>query len=187
MTAELAIETKMRTTDLEIGGGPVTQLMEKLGQRVAIPLYQAHLAADDLDPEVPSISDEVLTKLHPRNASGINAFLYGRMFPGYTNGETTALYFGEAALRTTAHPLIWCVVAPFTLILVWIVLRRYGYATGTLIGVAIWRGSLGGIIDILPALTFQLAVFTMLAFFFKSEKFNGRQLWFADAEAITSA
>jgi hypothetical protein len=64
ITAELAVETQKRSTDLKMAGGIVSQLTGKLGQRIAIPLYQAHLVlAHDIDPHVPSLSDEVLTKL----------------------------------------------------------------------------------------------------------------------------
>jgi hypothetical protein len=175
MTAELAIQTKNRTTNLEVTGGAFWQLKEKLRQRIAIPLYQAHLAlADDIDQQVPSISDEVLTKLRLRNATGINGYLYQMTHPNATYGETTSLYFGEAALRTAAPPLIWCVVAPFILVLLWVALRRYGYASGALIGIAIWRGSLGGIVGIVPALAFQLALLMVLTFVFKAEQSHDR-------------
>jgi hypothetical protein len=172
MTALLAFETQQRTTNLQMVGGIVSQTIEKLGQRVAIPLYQAHLAqAYALDQQLPSIADELLTKLRLRHTIGINGYLYSINHPTTGDyGETTSLYFGEAALRTTGPPLIWCVIAPFILVLLWALLRAYGYATETLIGIAIWRGSLGGIVAIAPALTFQLAVFMLLAFTFKAKK-----------------
>src|ERR1700682_1909946 len=40
MTALLVIETQQRTTNLKMVGGVMSQTIEKLGQRVAIPLYQ---------------------------------------------------------------------------------------------------------------------------------------------------
>jgi hypothetical protein len=95
------------------------------------------------------------------------------MTPGPT-AKRPVSNFGEAALRTAAPPLIWCVVAPFVLVLVWVALRRYGYATGALIGIAIWRGSLGGIVGIVPALAFQLAILMVLTFLFKAEQAHGR-------------
>jgi hypothetical protein len=174
MIAQLAIETQRRTTDLKIAGGITSQVTEKLGQRIAMPLYQAHLAlAHDIDQHIPSISDEVLAKLRLRKGVGINGYLFALSHPT-SYGETTSLYFGEAALRTVAPALIWCIVGPFMLVLVWVALRRRGYATGTLIGIAVWRGSLGGIIGIIPALTFQFVLFMVLTFLFKAEKFNGR-------------
>jgi hypothetical protein len=175
MTAQLVVDTQKRPTSLRVGGGIIPQLVEKLGQRVAMPLYQAHLAqAHDLDQQLPSISDELLTKLRLRRAVGINGYLYAMLHDPMSYGETTSLYFGEAALRTIAPPLIWCVVAPFMLILLWALLRRFGYATATLIGIAIWRGSLGGIVAIVPALTFQLALFMLLMSLFEAEKLHGR-------------
>ena len=174
MAAEVTIETQKRTTDIKVTGGIIPQLAEKLGQRIAMPLYQAHLAlAHDISQQVPSVSDELLTKLRLRRGVGINGYLFA-LSDQTSYGETTSLYFGEAALRTTALPLIWCVVAPFILILLWALLGRYGFATGTLIGIAMWRGSLGGLVTIIPALAFQLALFVLLTLLSKMGKSYGR-------------
>ncbi|MDA9464511.1 hypothetical protein [Bradyrhizobium sp. CCBAU 53415] len=163
MVFQLGLETKERPTDLKTQGGLSAQIAGKLGQRIAIPLFQAEYAgAHSLDPHMPSLVEETLSKLRLRSGTSSNGYLYAKSHGGATYGETTSLFSGEALLRTTSHPLIWSVVAPFLLILVWIGLRAIGYDAGVLIGVAIWRGSLGGVIGILPSLAIQLGLFVVL-------------------------
>lgn len=151
-------DTMQRTTNLHVANkSAVEQTGEKIAQRLAIPLFQAHQAdASRLEPDVPSISDEILSKPRLRDSYGINQYLFAKTHDGL--GEDTSLFFGEAALRSSSFPLIWIVVAPWILVLIWLGLRNVGVETSTLIAVAIWRASLGGLISILPALAIQLVL-----------------------------
>jgi len=167
----IGIATQERATNMQLGSeGTFVQIASKLGQRIAIPLYQAGLAqAVRLDPNIPTVTDEVLAKLRLRKALSINGYLYATTHHGTALGETTSLYYGEAALRTDAPHIVWMVVAPWLLIVVWLVLRKFGYEAGTLIGIAIWRGSLGGLINIAPALAIQVVAYVALCALQKKE------------------
>jgi hypothetical protein len=135
----------------------------KLGQRVAIPLFQAHLArAYDFDPRMPTLADDLLTKLRLRRALDFNSYLFAATHEGISLGEVTSLYFGEAAVRTTSDPIVWSVAAPLLLVLIWVVLRKLEVDASLLIGLAIWRGSLGGLIGVMPALAIQLGLYVAL-------------------------
>jgi hypothetical protein len=171
---QLSIETRERPTDLKIAGGFGKQIAERLGQRIAIPLFQAHFAErHELDPGIPTLADELLTKLRLRTATSANGFLYAKSHGGVSFGETTSLYFGEAVLRTTSIPIIWSVVAPWLLILLWTALRGVGYETGALVGIAIWRGSLGGAVSILPSLSIQIALLILICKYLGKPQIEG--------------
>jgi len=167
----IGIATQERATNMQLASeGTVAQIASQLGQRVAIPLYQAGLAqAVRLDPNIPTVTDELLAKLRLRKALSINGYLYAMTHPDATFGETTSLYYGEAALRTDSPHIVWMVVAPWLLIAVWLVLRKFGYEAGTLIGISIWRGSLGGLINIVPALAIQVIAYVALCALRKKE------------------
>jgi hypothetical protein len=158
---QLAIDTKGRPSNL--AGGRSAEFAAKLGQRVAIPLFQAHLArAYDFDPRMPTLADDLLTKLRLRRALDFNSYLFAATHEGVALGEVTSLYFGEAAVRTTSDPIVWSVAAPLLLVLIWVVLRKLEVDASLLIGLAIWRGSLGGLIGVMPALAIQLGLYVAL-------------------------
>jgi hypothetical protein len=54
------------------------------------------------------------------------------------------------------------VAAPLLLVLIWVVLRKLEVDASLLIGLAIWRGSLGGLIGVMPALAIQLGLYVAL-------------------------
>ncbi|MEO8441521.1 MAG: hypothetical protein ABI547_03485, partial [Betaproteobacteria bacterium] len=54
------------------------------------------------------------------------------------------------------NPLVWTTLAPLVLIWSWLMLRRRGFDAGVLFGIALWRGSLGGLATVFPALILQL-------------------------------
>ena len=165
---QLAIETKGRSSNL--AGGGSAEIAAKLGQRVAIPLFQAHLArAYDFDPRMPTVADDVLTKLRIRRALDFNSYLFAVTHEGVALGEVTSLYFGEAAVRTTSDPIVWSVASPFLLVLIWVALRNLEVDASLLIGLAIWRGSLGGLIGVMPALLIQLGLYVALCRFLGRE------------------
>lgn len=158
---QLAMDTRQRPSNL--GGGESAEITAKLGQRVAIPLFQAHLAqAYEFDPRMPTLTDDILTKLRLRKALDFNNYLFSVTHPGINYGEVTSLYFGEAVVRTTSGPIVWSVVAPFLLVLIWLVLRKLEVDASVLIGLAIWRGSLGGLIGVIPALLIQLGMYLVM-------------------------
>jgi hypothetical protein len=165
---QLVIETKARPSNL--AGGGSAEIAAKLGQRVAIPLFQAHLArAYDFDPRMPTVADDVMTKLRLRRALDSNSYLFAATHEGAALGEVTSLYFGEAAVRTTSDPIVWSVAAPFLLVLIWVMLRKLEVDASLLIGLAIWRGSLGGLIGVMPALMIQLGLYLVLCRFLGQE------------------
>ena len=160
---QIGFETLGRPTDLKREDGIIAQISGKLGQRLAIPLAQAHLAqAYDLDPEVPSATQEILQKLRLAAGPGMNGYLFAKTHSNVSYEETTSLFFGEGVLRTASHPLIWPVVAPFCLVLAWAGLRQFGHDAGALIGLAIWRSSLGGLVGLMPSLVIQIGLFVGL-------------------------
>lgn len=167
------VETLQRTSSLDLAGKSVgAQFVEKMTQRTTIPLFQAHLAyAKSLDPDLPSFSDELATKFHLRSGRNINSYLFSQTF-GTAIGETTSLLYGESALRTGNSPVVWIIVAPWMLIITWALLRERGFDASTLFALAIWRGSLGGLVSVLPALTIQVVLFYALT---RLEKPEGKQ------------
>jgi hypothetical protein len=118
---------------------------------------------------MPTVADDVLTKLRIRRALDFNSYLFAVTHEGVALGEVTSLYFGEAAVRTTSDPIVWSVAAPFLLVLIWVALRNLEVDACLLIGLAIWRGSLGGLIGVMPALLIQLGLYVALCRFLGRE------------------
>ncbi|HVA41790.1 MAG TPA: hypothetical protein VNF49_14070 [Candidatus Binataceae bacterium] len=138
-------------------------LVPKLTQRIAYPLYQAHFAEAVASVEpLPSVRDELASKLRLGKHVNLNEALYGMIYGPGSVGETTSLYYGEAAVRTALAPLAWVVAGPLLYVLAWLALRRLRVDAGVLAGLALWRGSLGGVFSVLPAFVIQSAVLLML-------------------------
>jgi len=161
---QLVVQTIQRTSNLNLAGkSEAEQVTEKMIQRTSIPLFQAHLAAErSLNPNLPSILDEIAVKLRFRPGLNINSYLFADTHGGVSLGETTSLFYGEGALRTGGFPIVWTVVAPLVLLLGWGVLRLVRLDASTLFALALWRGSLGGLISVVPALAIQVAVLYVL-------------------------
>ncbi len=140
---------------------PATGLHSLL-QRLAAPVYQAASLDRRGGDELPTLMDEIRSKFRLGGAPTLNQFLFHRLMPHGDAGQTTTLYYGEAAAYFAAHPVLWMIVAPFGLFLVWLALRAAGFDAQTLFGVALWRSSLAGAITILPSLAIQLLAFVGL-------------------------
>lgn len=163
------IDTNDRSVPLpESGVSQDTQ--GKLEQRLAYPLFQAYFATRmaALD-QVPSMGDAILSKLRLASGQNLNQFLYEKVYGGGSVGEMTSLYVGESAANSKSSPLVWSVLAPFSLALLWLGMQRAEVETGTLIGIAIWRGSLGGVAEIMPTLMIQLLILFALSRWLSSE------------------
>lgn len=138
-------------------------IVPKLVQRIAYPIYQAHFAKVLAETErLPSALDEVMAKLRLTKHANLNEALYRRIYGPGSAGETTSLYYGEAAARSALVPLAWVVAAPLLYVLAWLGFARRGFDVGILAGLAIWRGSLTGAFSVLPAFVVQSAVLILL-------------------------
>jgi hypothetical protein len=139
------------------------QTKNRLVQRLTYPLFQAHFAqVVTNNAQTPKPADEILKKLRLTDKLNLNEYLYSRIYGTGTVGEMTSLYYGEGAAYLRSPPLIWAVVAPLFFVTIWLLFCRYGYPVETLIGIAIWRGSLGGIVPLLPSLALQLLAVIVL-------------------------
>jgi hypothetical protein len=158
LALQILLESKDRPSNLNLTGmSTVSQLSSKLSQRIAIPLFQAHLAYEEsLAPDLPSIGDEVAAKFRLSRSLNLNQFLYAKTHEGAVFGETTSQFYGEGSLRGSGLPFTWTAAASLALVLIWATLRRLGFESGTLVGIALWRGSLGGVVTVLPGLVLQL-------------------------------
>lgn len=144
-------------------GETASSLALKLAQRIAYPIYQAHFAERLGETQaLPSALDELASKLRLTRRENLNQQLYRRIYGPGTVGETTSLYYGEAAARTSLAPFAWVVAAPLLYVLAWVLLARMGVDVGILAGLAIWRGSLGGTFSVLPAFVLQVLIIWLL-------------------------
>jgi len=146
-------------TATRLGPSPGSHMLEQtLRERVASPLFQAHLAERlSAFTPLPDMGQEVRRKLRLTSEPNLNEFLYRRIYGDDYFGETTSLFYGEALANSSSYPLVWAALAPLLLIWGWVVLRRRGFDAGVLFGLALWRGSLGGLATVLPALALQLS------------------------------
>jgi hypothetical protein len=126
-------------------------------QRAAIPLFQAYEAEVlSQSSTLPSLVDGLLKKLRIQGGPNLNEFLYRQSYGSRGVGETTSLYYGEAAANFHFNPIYWIVFAALTTASVSMILSRFGFDVGVLAGIALWRGSLGGFGDVLPAFVLQI-------------------------------
>lgn len=130
---------------------------QSLKTRIAVPLFQAHLAERlSAFTSLPDMAQEIRRKLRLTDEPSLNEFLFRRIYDAGYFGETTSLFYGEALANSRSHPLVWATLAPLLLIWSWAALRHRGLDAGVLFGLALWRGSLGGLATVLPALVLQL-------------------------------
>jgi hypothetical protein len=159
----LYVDTAQRESNLEVGRDAASQLQAKITQRVAFPLFQAYAAKRFSEVVIlPGPLNEILKKFRLTDKQNLNEYLYSMIYGGGTVGETTSLYYGEAVAASASHPIIWIVVGPLSLVWLWLLLLRAHCDVGALIGIAIWRGSLGGISSVIPALSIQIAIIILL-------------------------
>lgn len=172
LISQIILETMQRSSNLNLAGKSATaRLSETLAQRLTIPIFQSHLAlSENLDPAIPSIGGEIAAKVRIGDSLNINQFLFAKTHNGASFGETTSQFLGEGALRTESDPIVWVVVAPWILVLTWAIFRQIGVEIETLIGVAVWRSSLSGLVAVLPALVIQIVLYVALWARQKSKK-----------------
>lgn len=136
---------------------PIAEVARAITSRSIVPLVQA-VMAEQLSSlsDLPNAKDGLLRKLRLSNAENLNEFLYKRIYAGGDIGEATSLLYGEAAANSGLCGAYWTFSALILLVLVGRFAEDY-IDIGVLIGVAIWRGSMGGLFDVLPALILQVA------------------------------
>ena len=155
-------DTRNRTTEI-VEGQAQSESQAKLTQRLAYPIFQGYFAERIASLErLPTVGDEILHKFRLGTGQNLNENLYSKVYGDGTVGEMTSLYYGEAAANSMSNPIIWIVVGPMLLVAIWQILGRFGYEVGTLIGIAIWRGSLGGVASVIPSLVLQIFAFALL-------------------------
>ena len=133
-------------------------------QRVAFPLYQAaiagHLAATV---PLPTLWHDIGRKFRLTDAPTLEEFLFRKIYGGDSNGQTTALYYSEAAAYFPGPPLVWMILGPALIVAAWLLLRRAAFDAGTILGVGLWRSSFSGLVTVLPGMLIQLAVLAAIA------------------------
>jgi hypothetical protein len=110
---------------------------------------------------LPKIKSGHLKKLGIAKGDNLNEFLYRRLYSGGGIGETTSLLIGEAAANSLVSGLFWSVSALIVLVLICWSTSRF-MDIGVLIGIAAWRGSMGGLFDVFPALVLQVVFCALL-------------------------
>lgn len=160
-------ETVQRATNIDrqvSSGSGSSALSDKVVQRLSYPLFQAYFAEQlsKFHLELPNVSDGVLNKFRLTDSPNLNQYLYSEIYGTGSVGETTSLYYGEAAANSNTFPLVWITLGPVILYLIFRVSRKLGVESSTLVGIAIWRGSLGGVVEVLPALLIQIVLLFFL-------------------------
>ena len=158
-------ETAQRATNIDRRASSGSSVLtDKVVQRLSYPLFQAYLAEQlsKIRLELPSIGDSVLNKFRLADSSNLNQYLYSEIYGRGSVGETTSLYYGEAVSNSDTFPLVWITLGPVFLYLIFLASRKLEMDSSTLVGIAIWRGSLGGVIEVLPALLIQIALLFVL-------------------------
>ena len=97
----------------------------------------------------------------------LNEYAYKILYGGEGLYQETPLYYGESIANTSISPIFWQFAAPLALVLSYFLLRPV-CDIGTLIAIQLWRGSMGGLSDILPALILQIGFCIILSFLNKS-------------------
>jgi hypothetical protein len=147
-------------------------LIDALASRTMTPLFQAELAARIVAAQpsgVPTFVDTVASKFSRNNVMNLNKWLYGTLYQTNTGGQTTSMLFGEAVANSGQWPGYWLFSAPLLLILVYIALRNF-LDIQVLVAVALWRGAMGGLFDVLPAFVLQLAFCLALGWVFAADR-----------------
>lgn len=151
--ASFLIQTRAR-----LGPSGPSGFAHAISQRIVMPLFQAEAAEVVARSErLPSIADNVLIKFRLREGPNLNEALYQRLY-GEGTGETTALPYGESAANWSISPVAWIALAALIPALAALLIEGAGLPVATLCALAVWRGSMGGLSDVLPALVIQIAM-----------------------------
>jgi hypothetical protein len=140
-------------------------LFNALISRGLSPLFQAELVAQVVETEpaaVPTFVQTVAAKFRLSSRPNLNEYIYSMLYQSEGEGQTTSLFFGEAVANSAAWPVYWMFSAPLFLVLLYVFTRSYA-DVGILVAIALWRGAMGGLFDVLPALILQLGFCISLA------------------------
>ncbi len=136
---------------------------QQILQRITSPIYQASLAEKlAASNELPTLQDGLARKFRLSDAPNLNEYLYRTLYTYSPVGQTTSLTYGEAAAWSSAPPLIWVVSIVLLFASLAVGGRRLALPIGLLVGLALWRGFIGGTLDILPSLALQLVAMIMI-------------------------
>lgn len=139
-------------------------LVDALVSRAASPFFQGELArqvASMQQRALPTFIDTMASKFQRGAVINLNQRLYAMLYESQAEGQTTSMLVGEAAANTRLSPAFWVFSAPIFLILFHLASRRW-LDLQVLIGVALWRCSMGGLFDVLPALALQIGFCALL-------------------------
>ena len=125
-----------------------------LTSRALTPFFQAALVDRLVQSQqpLPSFLTSIAQKIH-LGYQNLNEYVFSVIY--YGNGQTTTLYYGESVANTSIPPIFWQFAAPLALVLGYFLLRPV-CDVGALIAVALWRSSMGGLFDVVTALSLQL-------------------------------
>jgi hypothetical protein len=161
----LAFETKTRKTNLAVNGDIWSDTKAKLLQRSVMPLFQSVFADYHvIDVNIPSLSEELLAKFRLRSGRSLNGYLFSETHGGSQLGETTSLYYGEAVLRSSAPAIVWLIVSPLLFIITYLFILALGYDISVIVALALWRSSLGGVVELLPSLLIQIFIIVYIQY-----------------------
>jgi hypothetical protein len=144
------------------------EVVRALTQRAMMPLFQAFATEHAARTEpLPTALDNVLIKLRLKQGRNLNQSLYRVLHsPGSSIGETTPLLYGEAKANEV-RPVVWIFMGTMIVIFAAVGLAWFGLEAFMLAAIAIWRGSLGGISDVLAGFAIQIVILTAAIFAFK--------------------
>ena len=92
----------------------------------------------------------------------LNEYVAKALFGGDGLYQETTSFFGESVANASIPPIFWEFAAPLALVLTYYLVRPV-CDIGVLIAIALWRSSMGGLFDILPALVLQIAFCIILS------------------------
>src|SRR5579872_3052158 len=127
-----------------------------VARRTIHPLVQGAMVENiALSRSLPTILDEMKRKLRLATAPTLNEFIYALCYGDSGVGQATVLYYGEAIAYWPLPPITWMILAPLVLVGICFGLRKRGIVVSTIVGIGLWRGSLAGMVTLLPAMVLQ--------------------------------
>jgi hypothetical protein len=109
---------------------------------------------------LPNFFESITEKF--RVTTNLNEYAYKKLFGGDIPYQETTLYYGEAVVNARISPIFWQFAAPLALVLAYFLLRPI-CDVSILIAIALWRGAMGGLFDIVTALVLQVGFCLLLA------------------------
>ncbi len=166
----LVYQTSRRFESEQYEGGPaqsrITKIETALTSRTFTPFFQAamveHLARAMVP--LPNFLATLEEKFRIGKKENLNEYIYALLYGGQGLGQATTLYYGESVANTRISPIFWQFAAPLALVLAYFLFRPV-CDVGVLIGIALWRSSMGGLFDVVTALSLQLGFCLVLSYF----------------------